>query len=53
LFFFSFSRGDDRGFLKEGVKTYLLAPESQEQSLHSLAPTSPLNSSTFFMSSHQ
>ncbi len=34
----SFFGGDDRGFLKEGVKTYLMAPMR------------PLNSPTFFLS---
>jgi hypothetical protein len=36
----SFFEGDDRGILKGGVKTYLMAP------------TSPLNSPTIFLSSH-
>jgi hypothetical protein len=36
----SFFGGDDRGFLKEGVKTYLMTP------------ISPLNPPTFLLSSH-
>ncbi len=37
---FGFFEGDDRGFFKEGVKTYLMAP------------ILPLNLPSFLLSSH-